>query len=642
MTHLLLLAVMTVVAGPMPGEDTRLHTDRSAVPLVVPEEDDAFTFVVFGDRTGGPDSGIAVLEQAVQDANTLDPDFVITVGDMIQGYNARPAWLAEMSQFKGVMRGLDMPWFPVAGNHDIYWRGAGRPSEEHEGDYEQWFGPLWYAFDHKDCRFIVLYTDEGDPQTTRRTFSEPNCQRMSPEQFEWLQGILAGGKDKRHQFVFMHHPRWRGGGYGDDWTRIHEQLVKAGNVSSVFAGHVHRLVHDGPIDGIEYISLATVGGHLPRHLPEGGWLDHTLQVMVRDEGISMAALPVGGVIDPSTYTPEHVTRIERLAALTPTVDLHQDTVSGDAVAEGRLTWSNPLSIPVQLDVVLHSADNRWTIRPDHVHLDLPASGQVDLPVQFHHPGLLDVHWAAIDVEVTAGFTADGRGWRVQTPGAEVQVIGTMMPDTEWSPALLDVPGSGGLRVQSEARIAADAPFTLECWINPRDLDGRRGAVTKTENAEYGIFVTDAKPYFCVHLDGAYVHAHAKDTLAMGQWHHLAGVYDGEAVHLYVNGERVKTTPGSGTRTINTLPLMVGGDVNAAGDLVSAIDGQIDLVRLSHGVRYHGDAFTPQRRFTYDDTTRLLLDMDSAIGPWVPSRSYPGGAGRILAPAKITSDDVSVQ
>ena len=296
MHHLLIAALLLSPAAPVVDEG-RLHTDRAAVRPTLPEEDDAFSFVVFGDRTGGPDAGIAVLEQAVRDTNLLDPDFVMTVGDLIQGYNARPAWLVQMNQYKATMAELNMPWFPVAGNHDIYWRGPGRPDIEHEADFEQWFGPLWYAFDHKDCRFIVLYTDEGDPETTRRSFGDPDAQRMSPEQFDWLNATLEAAADKRHVFLFMHHPRWRGGGYGDDWDKVHALLVEAGNVSAVFAGHVHRLRHDGPIDGIEYLSLATVGGHLPEVLPEAGLLDHTLQVMVRDEGIAMAALPVGGVLE---------------------------------------------------------------------------------------------------------------------------------------------------------------------------------------------------------------------------------------------------------------------------------------------------------------------------------------------------------
>ena len=73
----------------------------------------------------------------------------MTVGDLIQGYNTTEPWLEQMHEYRETMNGLLCPWFPVAGNHDIYWRGPDRPAEEHEQRYEQHFGPLWYAFDHK-------------------------------------------------------------------------------------------------------------------------------------------------------------------------------------------------------------------------------------------------------------------------------------------------------------------------------------------------------------------------------------------------------------------------------------------------------------------------------------------------------------
>ena len=164
----------------------------------------------------------------------------MTVGDLIQGYNTTEPWLDQMREYRETMNGLLCPWFPVAGNHDIYWRGPDRPAEEHEQRYEQHFGPLWYAFDHKGCRFIVLYSDEGNPETGERNFSKPDCQVMSPAQKAWLTQMVTEGASMRHQFVFLHHPRWRKGSYGDDWDQVHDILVSGGNVRAVFAGHIHQ------------------------------------------------------------------------------------------------------------------------------------------------------------------------------------------------------------------------------------------------------------------------------------------------------------------------------------------------------------------------------------------------------------------
>ena len=155
----------------------------------------------------------------------------------------------------------------------------------------------------------------------------------------------------------------------------------------------------------------------------------------------------------------------------------------------------------------------------------------------------------------------------------------------------------------------------------QDFGRRTGLVTKTEGSEFGIFVSKGAPTFSIHLDGAYVTPRGPErSLSKSAWHHIAGVYDGVEVRLYVDGQLVDRQAAKGKRKHNGLPLIVGADVTKEGGATSHFKGQLDEVRISTVARYSGEAFTPARRFESDSATALLLHMDGALGWWAPDAS----------------------
>jgi hypothetical protein len=611
-------------------------TDRdNAVNPPVPVEDEAFLFAVYGDRTGGPAEGIKVLQQAVADTNLIDPDLVMTVGDLVQGYNTRPGWIQQMTEYRSVMSELNCPWFPVAGNHDIYWRGPGRPPEEHEGDFEAFFGPLWYAFDHKGCRFIVLYTDEGDPATGRRTFTKPASQVMSDAQKSWLQSVLDSAGDMRHVFVFCHHPRWRGGRYGDDWMQVHAMLVKAGNVTAVIAGHVHQLLHDGPRDGIEYMTLATVGGGIRGDAAAAGYFHHVNLVMVRDEGVAMATVPVGSVVNPRAMTAAHLASVEAIMAGGPeAAAVITVGANGMVSTEIPVRLENPTDGLVTWTVVALGDDPRWSVRPDHLHETLEPGASIEIPFELHHPGPLDAAWSIPGLSATATFADAAGSWEIPNLDRPFKVVATALPRRAGRGALRTAGGGDSVLIPSEALPLDDGPLTLEAWIMPSDLDGRRGVVTKTESSEYGLFASDWHPSFHVFLDGEYREVKSPTRLEPGRWQHLAGVYDGSEVRLYVDGTLVGRADASGTRRRNTHPLVVGGDVDGRGRPTSGMAGVLDEVRLSSVARYAGEHVNPARRHAKDAYALLLLHFDGASGPFVRDASSSGADGMLAGSATV--------
>ena len=79
---------------------------------------DTFRFAILGDRTGEPVEG--VLEEAVKTINLLRPDFVMTVGDMVDGFEKDGDGAeAEFKAVEDILSGLDAPFFWTVGNHDV-------------------------------------------------------------------------------------------------------------------------------------------------------------------------------------------------------------------------------------------------------------------------------------------------------------------------------------------------------------------------------------------------------------------------------------------------------------------------------------------------------------------------------------------
>ncbi len=626
----------------------RLLTNREAGKqlLKLPKEEHSFEFIVFGDRTGGPAEGIKVLDQAVVDTNLLDPDLVMTVGDLINGYNATEQWLEQAEEFKASMSKLRMPWFPVAGNHDIYWRGKGRPTGEHEGNYETVFGPLWYAVQHKQCWFIVLYSDEGDPKTGEKNFSKPECQRISQEQLDWLSATLKQASDAPHVFVFLHHPRWLKR-YGEDWPKVHKMLAANGNVRAVFAGHIHHMRYGGAPDDIEYYTVASVGAHLGLDAPQAGFLHQYHVVTVRPEGIKVAAVPVGTVIDPKSIPDalvDDVLAIHRglrikTSMVVPAGNDAAVDVDGTVDAVITLSCHNPGSRAIELELIPQEGEP-WTYGPDHQHVIVAPNSDGFTTFLLHRTATQEP-FTLPTLEVLCDYLAVDR--RVAIPSRQVTI--ELPPPSNLGSAdqehngVLVLDGKGCLKITDEQIQLPDGPITLECWLRGDNFTGRRGLVTKTEMSDYGLFCSDGTIDFSVLLGDRYASASATGAvLRPGTWHHVAGVFDGKQVRVYVDGKLVASQPGKGRRRTNQLPLFLGADTDKNGGPTSHFAGLIDEVRLSKVARYVGDSFVPPAKHIPDEDTVLLIPCDRDFGPWTIDRSKQHSHPRRIGSAHCTVSD----
>lgn len=608
-------------------EKRHVHTNRkNAKRLPLTKEKGVWHFVVYGDRTGGPKSGLKILKTAVKDTNLLDPDLVMTVGDLINGYNTTKPWLKQMKEYTGIMSQLKMPWYPVAGNHDVYWRGPGRKAGEHDSNYEKHFGPLWYWFPHKDAAFIVLYTDEGNPKTGFKNFRNPKAIQMSKAQLGWLKNTLVKTKKYKHVMVFLHHPRWLTQVYKqNNWNEAHKLLAAAGNVRGVFAGHIHHMLYSGKKDGIEYFALGATGGHISRTMPKVGFLHHFNVVTVRDSGLKVSTLPVGAVIDPKTIDIKRyndVFALLRQKTLTVTQPLKIPFQSLEREGTYTCELKNPSKRSIEVTLSLPS-NKDWSFAPDHGHAVIEAGKSVKVSFRYRlKVNDLRAAYGLPRMTIQTDYLAQDS--RIALPEKTVTLRANMgaLPPAAFAQGpnralLLD--GKSSLVVPNSMIQLKSKTFTLEGWVFAETFEGRRPFLAKTEGSAYGIFLNKGIPRAYVHINGKYVSLNGSKKMKLKTWHHVAAVYDGREFRLYLDGEKVAAAPASGAPTPNDRALCLGADPNSKGRAVDPLTGKIDEVRLSRGARYSGP-FKPLKRFSPDMQTVLLFHFDKDLGPFVLDHS----------------------
>ncbi|SEI79752.1 3',5'-cyclic AMP phosphodiesterase CpdA [Cyclobacterium xiamenense] len=308
---------------------------------------DHFQFAIIGDRTGGHRPG--VFAKAVEKLNILQPEFVMSVGDLIEGDSQTWEGLeTEWSEFDSILSPLKMPFFHLPGNHDT------GTSPTKRRFWEDKFGIRYYYFIYKDVLFLALESNEGQGE------------RIEDEQLAYVKKVLEDHEDVRWTLLFMHHPLWD---YSHNTNFEQVETMLANRKYTVIAGHQHTYRYFSRKDRNYYI-LATTGGGSSLRGPSYGQFDHITWVTVTENGPILANLMLDGILPHDITNTELVALSQNLVKstsfegvlLTPSADIFEGGIL-------QVTVQNDAEHPLHL-----------TGRFFHHHYVLASEGKVKLTV----------------------------------------------------------------------------------------------------------------------------------------------------------------------------------------------------------------------------------------------------------------------
>ena len=324
-----------------------------------------FQFAIASDRCGAHRPG--AFAAAVQKLNLLQPEFVMSIGDLIEGYTEDSDRIEEQwREFGEIIRPLQPPFIHVPGNHDL-------SNDALELEWKARFGPPYYHFIYGNVLFLVVDTE--DPPLAQHVELRPD---IGPEQVAYFRRVLAENPDVRWTMVFMHEPCWEGATKEPHagWVEIEGELSKRDY--TVFAGHWHHYT-TYERHGYNYYVLATSGGGSELRGPAYGEFDHFVWVTMKDTGPVIGNILLDGVLGPDGGRGTAPALESAAAKLHCTAAPIWIETAGFRAASTALMLSNESGLPVKarIEFVQHAS---LRMEPGRIEVDLAPGARMDVPV----------------------------------------------------------------------------------------------------------------------------------------------------------------------------------------------------------------------------------------------------------------------
>jgi Concanavalin A-like lectin/glucanases superfamily/Bacterial Ig-like domain (group 3) len=167
-------------------------------------------------------------------------------------------------------------------------------------------------------------------------------------------------------------------------------------------------------------------------------------------------------------------------------------------------------------------------------------------------------------------------------------------------------GASGAVTVGDPAALQPAQVTVEAWINSTSAPNSINTIVRKRLYGYDLYLNaNGTPAFYIYDQNAtqYV-ASGPTSVADGNWHYLVGVYDGQQVCLYVDGQQVSCQP-AGAIFYNAGAVVIGRDGDSPGGY---FNGRIDDVAI------YGAALTSAQVQAHLAATKLSSTTTIASSP----------------------------
>ncbi len=130
----------------------------------------------------------------------------------------------------------------------------------------------------------------------------------------------------------------------------------------------------------------------------------------------------------------------------------------------------------------------------------------------------------------------------------------------------------------ELDITESGLITVAAWIKVDSFSNSSAAIITKGNTSWRLqrwANTNFMEFACSGLSGVGGDSvHGNIDVNDGQWHHVAGIYDGSRLYLYVDGQEDNNCPANGSISSNSASIYIGGNSEVSGRWFNGIIDEV--------------------------------------------------------------------